>query len=110
VYAKWLWGATMTSRCWGTKRLDQVADADGKNLGPGGIAKSKYYERLRVYCMGRPDTPCCLSSLKAMSARGYLPQTEELCPDGMVPDRLRCMGSYVWCVPVTDRPTRTLKK
>ena len=33
VYARWEWGAMITNRCIGTKKLDQ-ADADAKIIGP----------------------------------------------------------------------------
>jgi hypothetical protein len=101
VYARWQWGATLTSRCWGTKRI-QEAGVDAQTLGPGDAAKAKYYDKLQVHCMGRRDTPCCLSSVKAMRTGRYLPQPEAGCPDEMIPNRLRCEGSYVWCVPTVD--------
>lgn len=101
VFARWRWGATLTSRCWGTKRLQEVG-ADAATLGPGDVALSKYFEKLRVYCMGRRDTPCCLDSIKAMRKGRYLPAPDAGCPEGMIPDRLRCEGSYTWCVPATD--------
>jgi hypothetical protein len=101
VYARWQWGSTRISRCWGTKRI-QEAGVDAQNLGPGDAAKGKYYDKLQVHCMGRRDTPCCLSSVKAMRAGGYLPQPEAGCPEEMIPNRLRCDGSYVWCVPTVD--------
>jgi hypothetical protein len=101
VYTRWRWGTTLTSRCWGTQRLDKVG-AEGQALGPGSIAKSRYYEKLRVLCMGRRDTRCCLSSIKAMQDGGFLPKTDDSCPDGMIPDRLKCAGSYTWCVPATE--------
>jgi hypothetical protein len=100
VYARWRWGSTKTSRCWGTKRLQDAA-SDGAALGPGGVAMSKYFDQLQVHCMGRRDTVCCLDSLKIMRRNRYLPQPESGCPEEMIPDRLRCDGSYVWCAPVT---------
>ena len=104
VYARWQWGAMLTSRCWGTKKIQDAA-ADTNTLGASGSLKAKYYDKLQVYCMGRPDTPCCLSSLKAMREGGYLPQPETGCPDETIPDRLRCEGSYLWCVPTLE-PSR----
>ncbi len=101
VYARWRWGSTQTSRCWGTKRLKD-AMSDGATLGPGDVALNKYFEKLQVHCMGRRDTPCCLDSLKAMRKGRYVPAPDTGCPDGLIPDRLRCDGSYVWCVPPTD--------
>ena len=101
VYVRWLWGAYLTSRCWGTKRLEQ-ASSEGAVLGPGDVWKGKLYGKLQELCMGRRDTPCCLSSLSAMREGSYLPQPEEGCPDGTIPDRLRCDGSYLWCVPATE--------
>jgi len=102
VYAKWLWGSMLTSRCWGTKRI-QEAGKDAGAVGVSGEMKAKFYDKLRVLCMGRRDTPCCLSSLKAMRAGNYLPQPEQGCPDETIPDRLRCAGSYVWCMPTLEQ-------
>ena len=101
VYVRWQWGENVTSRCWGTKRLEQVAP-DAAALGPGDAWKAKLYGKMQMNCMGRIDTNCCLASLKAMRAGHYLPQTDQGCPDGMIPDRLRCDGSYLWCIPATD--------
>lgn len=101
VYVRWQWGSLLTSRCWGTKRLKDAA-GDAKTLGPDAAWKAEFYKKLREVCMGRLDTMCCLSSVKAMEAGGYLPQPSEGCPAGLIPDRLRCVGSGVWCVPITD--------
>ncbi len=100
VFAQWEWGMVKTSRCMGTKYLPK-AKTDA--LGPSESLKEKLYIRLRNACMGRYDTPCCLSSLKAMRAGYFIPKPDEGCPDGTVPDRLRCAGSYTWCIPVTDK-------
>src|SRR5262249_13521804 len=75
VYARWQWGSMLTSRCWGTKKI-QEALGDAGTLGPSAALKEKYYEQLRISCMGRIDTPCCLASVKAMRAGGFLPQPE----------------------------------
>jgi hypothetical protein len=101
VYARWQWGETLTSKCWGTKRIDQAAE-DAAALGPGAEAKAKYYDQLRVFCMGKASTPCCLASLKTMRAGGYIPKPEQGCPENMIPDRLTCRESYEWCVPNTS--------
>jgi hypothetical protein len=101
VYARWQWGSLLTSRCWGTKQIQQ-AIPDAAQLGPSAAMKEKYYEQLRISCMGRRDTPCCLSAVKAMRAGGYMPRPDAGCPDDMIPDGLRCEGSYVWCVPNTE--------
>ena len=53
--------------------------------------------------MGRIDTVCCLASLKALRKDYYLPEPEEGCPSGMIPDRLHCSGSYTWCIPGTEK-------
>jgi hypothetical protein len=103
VYARWEWGQAVTSRCMGTKLLDRPANTA---LGPSQALKDKMYVHLRNACMGRPDTPCCLASLKAMRAAYYLPEPEDGCPSGTVPDRLRCAGSYTWCIPVTAKDHR----
>jgi hypothetical protein len=99
VYAKWEWGTVMTSRCMGTQLLVKAKN----ELGPSQELKDKLYIKLRNACMGRSDTFCCLASLKAMRKDYYLPEPEEGCPSGMVPDRLRCAGSYQWCIPVTEK-------
>jgi len=101
VFTKWEWGSVVTSRCMGTKFLDKTKTAA---LGPSEELKEKLYIRLRNACMGRIDTPCCLSSLKAMRAGYYIPEPAEGgCPDGTVPDRLHCGGSYTWCISVLDK-------
>jgi hypothetical protein len=107
VYVKWQWGVNVTSQCWGTKRLE--ASGDTSKLGPSAAAKEKYYKYLRERCMGRLDTPCCLSSVRAMRENGFMPQPEAGCPDDLVPDRLRCDGSYLWCAPVSERHGRSAK-
>lgn len=101
VYVRWVWGLRKTSRCWGTKLLRE-AGASAATLGPGDAWKAKLYEKMQVNCMGRYDTTCCLDSLKAIREGHYLPPTGDDCPDGMIPDRLRCDGSYIWCIPATD--------
>jgi hypothetical protein len=100
VFAHWEWGKMMTSRCMGTKYLEK---AKVSALGPDEEKKEKMYIQLRNMCMGRRDTSCCLSSLKAMSQSYYVPEPEDGCSDGTVPDRLRCSGSYTWCIPVTEK-------
>ncbi len=109
VYARWQWGMTQTSRCWGTKKI-QEAMGDASALGPSAALKGKYYAKLREACMGRRDTPCCLYSVKAMSDGGYLPQPEGGCPEETIPDLLRCAGSYTWCVPATDTSRHNQKR
>jgi len=99
VFARWEWGAVMTSRCMGTKLLEK---ANRAALGPSEALKEKMYLHLRDACMGRLDTVCCLSSLKAMRVNYHVPEPEEGCPSGSVPDRLSCAGSYTWCIPLTE--------
>lgn len=101
MYVHWQWGAMLTSRCWGTKKI-QEASGDAGTLGAGSTEKDQFYEKMKVSCMGRRDTPCCLSSLKAMREGRFLPQPEDGCPDETIPDRLRCEGSYIWCVPTLE--------
>jgi len=100
VFTRWEWGTVKTSRCMGTKFLKKAQTAA---LGPSEELKEKLYIRLRNACMGRIDTPCCLSSIKAMRVGYYVPEPQQGCPDGSVPDRLRCGGSYTWCIPVTEK-------
>lgn len=99
VYAKWEWGNVITSRCMGTKLLVKAKN----ELGPSQELKNKLYIKLRNACMGRIDTSCCLSSLKAMRAGYYVPEPEDGCPSGTVPDRLHCSGSYTWCISPTEK-------
>ena len=103
VFTRWEWGKLITSRCMGTRLLEK---ARIESLGPSEELKEKLYIRLRNACMGRYDTPCCLSSLKAMRVGYFVPEPEEGCPDGTAPDRLRCSGSYTWCIPSTDKGHR----
>ena len=56
--------------------------------------------------MGRMDTICCLSSLKAMRQEFNVPEPEDGCPSETKPDRLQCGGSYTWCIPVTEKDHR----
>jgi hypothetical protein len=100
VFTRWEWGSVKTSRCMGTKLLKKAQTAA---LGPSEELKEKLYLRLRNACMGRGDTPCCLSSIKAMRVGYYVPEPPQGCADGSVPDRLRCGGSYTWCIPVTEK-------
>jgi hypothetical protein len=103
VFAQWEWGNVVTSRCMGTKLLPKARMAE---LGPSEALKEKLYIHLRNACMGRIDTACCLSSLKAMRAGYYVPEPEDGCPSGSIPDRLHCGGSYVWCIPVLEKGHR----
>jgi hypothetical protein len=105
VYAQWQWGSAVTSRCMGTKLIEK-AHGDASALGPSEAMKEKLYIHLRNACMGRMDTPCCLASLKAMRLGYYVPEPENGCPEGTVPDRLRCGGSYTWCIPVSEKTHR----
>lgn len=105
IYARWEWGKIVTSRCYGSKRLEKAVK-EVKQLGPADAAKEKQYDQMNKYCMGRKDTPCCLASVKAMRAGYYLLEPENGCPDGQVPDRLRCAGSHVWCVPISEMKAR----
>jgi len=100
VYSRWEWGHVFTTRCMGTKLLEKI----NKNaLGPSEEAKEKLYRYLHNACMGRLDTSCCLGSVKAMQSGYYVPEPEDGCPSGSVPDRLRCAGSYTWCISATEK-------
>jgi hypothetical protein len=71
-------------------------------VGPGDEWKTKAYKAMRERCMGRRDTFCCLDSVKAMAAGAFEPENlDQGCPENMIPDRLPCAGSYIWCVPMT---------
>ena len=102
VYGQWEWGHVVTSICMGTKVIEK-AKSDRAALGPDEALKDKLYEHLRDACMGRIDTPCCLSSLKVLREGYYVPEPELGCPSGTIPDRLRCAGSYTWCIPLTEK-------
>jgi len=99
VYERWQWGLQKTSRCWGTKEIAK-AKPDQAVLGPGDEWKEKLYPKLREGCMGRYDTACCLSSVKAMEQGHYLPEAEDGCPDGFQPNVARCKGTLRWCEPI----------
>lgn len=103
VYVRWIWGARVTSRCVGTKKMEQAA-SDAKVLGPGDELREDLYTKLQPMCMGTPGAFCCLASLRAMEKGHYLPEPEAGCPDTTVPDRLRCGGSMRWCIPTSDKP------
>jgi hypothetical protein len=99
VYERWQWGLKKTSRCWGTKEITK-AKPDQATLGPGDEWKEKLYPKIREGCMGRYDTACCLSSVKAMEQGHYLPEAEDGCPDGFAPNVVHCKGSLRWCEPI----------
>jgi hypothetical protein len=99
VFVRWQWGSYLTARCWGTKPIPE-AGKELSALGPGVIWKERFYGQLSKNCMGRPDTPCCLSSVRAMKDGGFLPEPEAGCTEGMIPDRLKCEGSWLWCIPI----------
>lgn len=101
VYAQWQWGSAVTSRCMGSKLIEK-ARGDATALGPSEAMKEKLYIQLHNACMGRLDTSCCLASLKAMRQGYYVPEPDHGCPGGMIPDRLRCGGSYTWCIPISE--------
>lgn len=105
VYARWQWGAKATSSCWGTKKVEH-ASKDATALGPADSWKAKQYPKLRDACMGHRDVGCCLNSVKTMAARGYLPEPEEGCAAGTIPDRLTCPTSYTWCIPIVESEKR----
>jgi hypothetical protein len=107
VYARWQWGNVVTSRCFGTRPIERESDA--ANLGASNSMKEKMYEQLQKLCMGRKDTPCCLNSLKIMSESHYLPEPEEGCPSGSIPDRATCAGSLRWCIPNEEAAHRHSK-
>jgi hypothetical protein len=100
VYARWEWGTVTTLRCMGTKLIEKI---NSQALGPSEAMKDKFYDHLRDACMGRIDTACCLASLKAMRENYHLPAPEDGCPSETVPDRLRCAGSYTWCISLTEK-------
>jgi hypothetical protein len=108
VYAQWEWGKVLTSRCMGTKYIEK-AKSEARALGPTESMKEKLYDHLRNACMGRLDTSCCLASLKVMRQDYYVPEPEEGCPAETKPDRLRCGGSYVWCIPLNTERHREKK-
>ena len=59
------------------------------------------YKELWENCLGKLTTRCCLSSISAMRKHYYLPEPDSGCPDGTIPDRLKCAGSELWCIPMT---------
>jgi hypothetical protein len=99
IYERWQWGYQKTARCWGTKEIAKAAP-DRTLLGPGDEWKEKLYTKIRETCMGRYDTSCCLSSVKAMEQGHYLPEAEDGCPDGFQPNVVHCKGSQRWCEPI----------
>jgi|GEM_PF-6253234 len=64
-----------------------------------------YYGKLAAACQQNDGTQCCTESVKQMESQGYrlaegksAPDTYA-CPDGQQVDRLKCIGSKVWCAP-----------
>ncbi len=100
VYARWELGFTVIKPCSGTKLIKQTEYDEASAAGPGSEYKAQVYKKVQALCMGHRETFCCLDSLKAMKAAHALPEPDEGCPDGMKPDRLSCIGSLVWCVPI----------
>ena len=103
VYVRWQWGLYKTSRCWGTKAIEQ-ANADRAVIGPGDEWKAKLYPKLRQTCMGTYVTPCCLASVRAMELGRFMPEPNNGCPDGMKPNVAACQGSLRWCEPIAGNP------
>jgi len=104
VFAHWQWGDWVTSRCWGTKPIEEAKE-ESEKLGLPNSAKDKLYKEIQKHCMGLYTTSCCLSSLKAMQKGYYLPEPDQGCAAGMKPDTLTCGGSLRWCVGINDRTT-----
>ena len=76
-----------------------VSDAGRQRVAQGEVLR----EAARV--LHGPARHAVLSgiSLKAMQEGSFLPQPDSgECPDETIPDRLRCEGSYVWCVPMLE--------
>jgi len=101
VYARWDWANIVVSSCTGTTPIDPFS-RPGQALGPSDAWKEKLYKKMWENCLGTTVTMCCLSSLKAMQKGRFLPQINDSCPDDMAPDRLKCNGSLVWCIPLSD--------
>jgi hypothetical protein len=106
VYSRWLWGDLYTSKCFGTKPAEEESVA---KLGPADAAKEALYPMLEKGCMGHKSVGCCLDSVKAMSKGHFTPAPERGCPDGMIPDRLKCFTSYTWCIPNEETDRRHLQ-
>jgi len=105
VFAHWQWGEWVTSKCWGTKALEEAKE-EAEILGLPTSAKDKLYDEMQKRCMGLYTTTCCLASVKAMRKGYFLPEPEQGgCPAGYKPDTLRCAGALRWCIPVTETQT-----
>lgn len=100
VFAHWQWGKWLTSRCWGTKALEEAKE-ESESLGLPTSAKEKLYQEMQKRCMGLYTTGCCLASIKAMRQGYFLPEPQSGCPVGFKPNTLRCAGALRWCIPVT---------
>jgi hypothetical protein len=105
VYTRWIWGDLYTSKCYGTQEAQDTAA-----LGPADAAKEAMYPMLEKACMGHKAVGCCLDSVKAMAKGHFTPVPETGCPDGMIPDRLKCFTSYTWCIPNEETDRRHLQK
>ena len=63
--------------------------------------ESPYYNNLASQCGNKGEYKCCLASVYSMidlQARLY---DEDICKNLRM-DTLKCVGSYRWCVPLTD--------
>ncbi len=98
VFGRWEWGVIQVSSCTGTSFINPLDEAN-RYSGTSELLKDKIYKDLRENCLGLPITMCCLASVKSMSQGRYLPMQSQGCPEGMVPDRLKCTGSHIWCIP-----------
>lgn len=73
-----------------------------------------YYGKLKAACTQTEGPACCESSVKTMEAQGYRLAEGTTRPDGyqcssgQSIDRLKCIGSYRWCVPQENQPTATV--
>lgn len=60
------------------------------------------YDQLERECEG---SSCCISSVRTMRMLdAVLATNRETCPQGYERDMLRCIDSYVWCVPTRRTP------
>ena len=56
-----------------------------------------YYRHLSRECLKKGSVSCCMTSLRRMMAHHSREVPPQGCPEGYVPNMLRCVDSYRWC-------------
>ncbi len=68
------------------------------------------YDQLYNDCLDSQNVDCCRDSVEYMRENDYalLPDDGYGCPNGYGPGVLDCMGSLIWCEPLTEEEIENL--